>query len=384
LIYETKRRQTNLLIFKPAVMNNYLLKISGLATLVLLLQLTGFAQKSRYEDKGKEKKDTLDNRLNEYDEIVIKRKDNKDAKVTIEIRDGQVLVDGKPVSDYDNDNLSVRKKKIRVMDGSTFTFSGPDGVQGFNMPEMMQAPEGPDVRISPFRGDDGGAWNFSGGDMMEKAANRAFLGVTSQKTESEEGARITEVSKGSAAEKAGLKTGDLITKVDEIRIDGPEALSDAVHKYKPEDKVSVIIKRDGKEQKVTAVLGKAKPMAQAYAFRTPDRRNFNYDFKGMEAPRALLWNVGPPRLGIKAQDTEDGKGVKVLEVDEESAAEKAGIKEGDIITHFDGKEVNSSTALSDMAHASKDKGTIKVSVLRDGKSQELEVRIPKRLKTANL
>jgi serine protease Do len=361
-------------------MNKHLLKISGLATLVLLLlQAPGFAQKAR---SGNRDKDTLDNRLNEYDEIVIKRKDNKDAKVTIEIKDGQVLVDGKPVSEYDNDNLSVRRKKIRVMDGSTFSFSGPDGAQSFTMPEIPEMPEGPGVAIAPSPYRNGGGWNYNS-DMLKSMMNRAFLGVTSNRTESEEGARITEVAKGSAAEKAGLKTGDLIIRLDEMKIDGPESLSEAVHKYKPEDKVTVTIKRDGKEQKVTAVLGKTKTVQSYNLFQSPGGRNFNFDYKGIE-PRFQIWNNGQPRLGIKAQDTEEGKGAKVLDVDDESAADKAGIKEGDIITRFDGIEVNSATQLSELAHAHKDKATYKVSILRDGKPQELEVKIPKKLKTANL
>src|ERR1700731_738983 len=158
-------------------MNTHLLKISGLATLVLLLQVPGFAQKAR---SGGRDRDTLTNRLNEYDEIVIKRKDNKDAKVTIEIKDGQVLVDGKPVSEYDNDKLSVRKKKIRVMDGSTFSFSGPDGLESLTMPEiseMPEGPEGPKVRTvpSPYRNRSGaGGWNYDGGDLLKTMTNRAF------------------------------------------------------------------------------------------------------------------------------------------------------------------------------------------------------------------
>jgi len=364
-------------------MNKHLLKISGLATLVLLLQVPGFAQKAR---SGRDK-DTLSNRLNEYDEIIIKRKDNKDAKVTIEIKDGQVLVDGKPVSEYDNDKLSVRRKKVRVMDGSTFSFSGPDGLESFTMPEMPEMPEGPEgpkVRIMPPPYRNGSGWNYEGGDMLKTMTNRALLGVTSKRTESEEeGAKITEIAKGSAAEKAGLKTGDLITRLDEIKIDGPEALSEAVHKYKPEDKVTVTFKREGKEQKVTAVLGKSKTAQSYNLFQSPGARNFNFDYKGMEAPYLNRYG-GQPRLGIKAQDTEEGKGVKVLDVDDESVADKAGIKEGDIITRFDGTEVNSATQLSELARASKDKATFKVSVLRDGKPQELEVKIPKKLKTADL
>jgi serine protease Do len=113
----------------------------------------------------------------------------------------------------------------------------------------------------------------------------------------------------------------------------------------------------------------------------PDMQNFNYDY----APRAYNFAYGAkPRLGIKAQDMEEGKGVKVLEVGDESAAEKAGIKEGDIITRFDGKDVNSATDLAELARTSKDKPSIKVSIIRDGKTQEIDIRIPKKLRTADL
>ena len=364
-------------------MKKYLLKISGLATLVLLLHVHGFAQKPRTARAGGDN-DTASNRLDQYDEIVIKRKGDKDTKVTIEIKNGQVLVDGKPVSEYDNDDLSIRKKKIRVIDGRGFSFSGPEGAEAFVMPEMPEMPEVPEAAMSPFR-NRGGTWNFDGDDFG-KNSNRALLGVTSEKPgPGEKGAKITQVNKGSAAVKAGLQIGDVITKIDELAVEDPESLSDAIHKYKPEDKVTVTFKRDGKEQKVTAALGKAK-MAQVYGYgyRYPMPRVEGFDYKGLTAPRGLAWNNGQPRLGIKAQDTEEGKGVKVLDVDDESAAEKAGIKEGDIIMKFDGKEVNSAADLADGARAAKDKASFKVNLLRDGKPQEIEVKIPKKLKTANL
>jgi serine protease Do len=93
---------------------------------------------------------------------------------------------------------------------------------------------------------------------------------------------------------------------------------------------------------------------------------------------------GRPRLGIKAQDTEDGKGVKVLGVDDESAADKAGIKEDDIITEFDGKKVNNAEELANAAREAKDKPSVKITFNRDGKTQTVEVKTPKKLRTANL
>ena len=91
-----------------------------------------------------------------------------------------------------------------------------------------------------------------------------------------------------------------------------------------------------------------------------------------------------PRLGIKAQDTEDGKGVKVIEVEDGSAAEKAGIKENDLITSFEGKEVNSASELVKASREARDKSPLKVDISRNGKPQSIEVKVPKKLKTANL
>ncbi|MEY3120726.1 MAG: hypothetical protein RL548_1083, partial [Bacteroidota bacterium] len=63
--------------------------------------------------------------------------------------------------------------------------------------------------------------------------NEAFLGVVSEETE--QGAKVNQVSDESPAAKAGLKEGDIITKVNDIKIDGPASLYDAIGKSKPED-----------------------------------------------------------------------------------------------------------------------------------------------------
>lgn len=348
-------------------MKKYLLKTAGLAALTLLLHTSGFAQ-GKVEDDT----DTGSSKLRDRDEIVIKRKGDKDAKVVIEIKDNKVYINGKLANDFSDDNISVHKKKELVMDGQAFSWSG-DG----------DFPQGITIAPSPFR-KHGGTMSIDG-DAWSGSANRAFLGVTTEKTDKdgEGGAQIREISKGSSAFKANLKVGDIITGVDEIKIDGPQSLSEAIHKYKPEDKITLTFKRDGKEQKMTIPLGKSPGATVGPLFKMPDMQNFNYDYR--VAPRAYGYSYGAkPRLGIKAQDTEDGKGVKVLEVGDESAAEKAGIQEGDIITRFDGKDVNSATELAELARGSKDKASVKVGIIRNGKAQEIDIRTPRKLKTADL
>jgi serine protease Do len=261
------------------------------------------------------------------------------------------------------------------MDGRAMTLLGAENGDGDF--KVLTAPR------SPYRMRSG-SYSFSMGD-----GNRAFLGVSTEKGDDDiAGAGIKQVTKGSGAEKAGLKPGDVITRVNETTISDPEDLTEAIHKCKPEDKVNLTFKRDGKEQKVVATLGKMKEGSYSYGFGNamPKMDNFNFDMSPSVrvSPRAYAFGESRPKLGIRAQDTEDGKGVKVLEIDEESPADKAGIKEGDIITRFDGKEVNSAAELADLARAGKGKAELKVSLTHDGKSREVDVKIPKKLKTADL
>lgn len=291
---------------------------------------------------------------NDNEEIVIRQKADKDIKVTVEVKDGQVKVNGKPLSEFNDDNVVIRKRKA-------------------NDAETRMLYRSP----SPFRGGTSEYNNLLRGF---EDSQKPFLGVQSEKDEN--GARITRITAGSAAEKAGLKEGDIITNVEGNKIEGPEDLTEVIGKLKPEDKASITIRRGKKEEKMTATLGKRQGLTSVFPENFNFSRDFNFDMISPDGNKTL-W-PGSVRLGIRAQDTEDGKGAKVLNVDDESNAEKAGIKEGDIITEFDGKAINSATELVEAAKAAREKNNIKIRYTRDGKNQEVEVKIPKKLKTANL
>lgn len=332
--------------------------------MVLLFQPFGYAQQEK--EKSKEKKEIMD----EQDEIIISRKSTKDSKITVEIKDGQVFVNGKPVDDFEDENISIRKREKRDRDFD-------------DQISIATAPR------SPYSVE---AFGPSGDMMGMYDSKRAFLGVSSDKGD-EGGAIIKEVTKGSAAEKAGLKKGDIITKIDESMIGDPEELVKVVRKYKPEDKVVVTYKRAGKEEKATAVLGKYKMDFESYnGFSMPKEFNYDYEltvppkfkYKNFATPRIYGWNYGGPKIGIKAQDTEDANGAKVLDVDDDSPAAKAGIKEGDVITQMDGKNVTNANNLAEAARGARTKSTFKVKLNRAGKTQELDVKIPRKLNTTDL
>jgi len=91
-----------------------------------------------------------------------------------------------------------------------------------------------------------------------------------------------------------------------------------------------------------------------------------------------------PRLGLSVQDTDDGKGVKVIDIDDEGNAKKAGVKENDVIIAVNDKEVNSADEVAKIVRENKDKPSVMLKIKRDGKTQNIEVKMPRKLKTADL
>ena len=69
-----------------------------------------------------------------------------------------------------------------------------------------------------------------------------------------DGAQISQVGDGSAAGRAGLRDGDVITKIDDTLITGSDSLVATVRSYRPGDSVTVTFERDGQEQTVDLVL----------------------------------------------------------------------------------------------------------------------------------
>lgn len=324
-------------LIKPAT----LLLISG------ILAGSVNAQEVKEKDKKDDKEKT----------IVIRPKADSKEKYTIVVDGDKVTINGKPVDEFKSDGIDItRRNDFRRFQGEgplALGFSGPMLKGGWNM-----------MRDNPFGN-----------------TNKALLGVVTQKAD--EGAVVENVSKESAAEKAGLKEGDIILKVDDIKIEDPEALNKAISKYNPDDKVTITYKRGGKEYTATATLGKNS--TQGYRFNFDDR-----DFDLRVAPgapdfRQFRFDTNrKPKLGLQIQDTEDNKGVKVLDVAEETPADKAGLKKDDIITSIDGKPVKDVTELKEVIDDIKEGDAVKIKYKRSNKDQTTEIRFPKKLKVVDL
>ncbi len=73
------------------------------------------------------------------------------------------------------------------------------------------------------------------------------------------GARIEQVGKDSCAEKAGLKPGDVVTKLEDIKIETANDLINAKNKYKAGDTVKLEVYRDGDKVEVSVTLDEYTP-----------------------------------------------------------------------------------------------------------------------------
>jgi serine protease Do len=232
-------------------------------------------------------------------------------------------------------------------------------------------------------------------------SNAAFLGVLSE--ENELGAKINEVSEGSPAEKAGLKKDDIITNVNDEKITGPKDLYEAIGKYKPSDKVQISILKNGTKTKLTAELEKNK--AQSFSYSMPNQgitiepnfvpntprgrgnngsQRFGFEFPQMPEFNNLFGNIEKPKLGISVEDVEENEGVKISSVSENSPAAKAGLKENDIITEVNDKKVKDVDAIKPIIKGASEGTVFKFNITRNGKKSVIEVKIPKKLKTADL
>ena len=323
-----------------------------LAGFALLTVPAVFAQDKTEKEKNKD-----------IQQIIITRSADVNAKTVIEINGDNVTVNGKAVKNNADSDVKVRVNKVKDITAYNSDF----GPGHFNL-------------------------NFDNNNarsLFVEDGNRPMLGVVTE--ESDKGAKISSVSKESGAEKAGLKKDDVITKVNDIKITTAGDVTTAIRKHKPGDKVTVTFLRGGKEQKVTTELGKWKGIRMdpfSFDFQTiPDLDRWQ-SVPGAPAPPRAPSRIrivgGTPKLGMSIQDTEDGKGVKVVDVDEESNAAKAGVKEDDVITSVNDKEVNNADEIAREVRESRDKTSIKLKVVRAGKAQNIEVKIPRQLKTADL
>ena len=241
----------------------------------------------------------------------------------------------------------------------------------------------------------------------------SFLGVYAEDISRENMARynlrevrgtgITNIVKDSPAEKAGLRKDDVILKFDGETVTSVRKLNRLVSEVAPDQTARLTISRGGSEQEVAVTIAKRKDSdaltrVQAFGqgFGKLDGFKGLEGFKNLEGlkPGAQVWKwegdgdglvmafgnnrrIGVSTTTLTKQLADyfgivDGKGVLVTSVADDSAAAKAGIKAGDIITAIDGEKIEDSGDLARGINKKKD-GDVTLTVIRNKNQRNITV-----------
>jgi predicted metalloprotease with PDZ domain len=218
-----------------------------------------------------------------------------------------------------------------------------------------------------------------------EGTHRPYLGVlvapAERGGEAEQGVLVREVAPNSPAAKAGLKDGDVITRVDGRAVDTPESLINALAQHKPGDKLTFQVMRNDKERKVEVTLGERPrrteterpglPGAPGLPGRPVERPQRVAAWLGVEAvPMEELTPRFRERMGI----THD-EGVVVVETVPDSPAAKAGLRHGDVITAVNGQKIEDVAGLRQAISKAGAGKQVRLDVMRGNEKKEIDARL---------
>ena len=228
-------------------------------------------------------------------------------------------------------------------------------------------------------------------------SNKAFLGVYLRESDNDgNGAQITSIIEDTVAEEVGLQEGDIITQVNGEDIAGVSDLVYIINNLYAGDKIKLTVNRDGKKKKENVTLGNrpydpAKPIffnggdvPSPPVF--PDNEDIRFfsdtvifapfdmdDGQSLETKteeRAFL-GVSPSHGWYSDESPNPPLGFEIGRVVEGSSAETMGLLEEDVLTSFNGEEVQDFGHLADLIDACEPGQEVKITILRDGKKKNI-------------
>jgi serine protease Do len=170
------------------------------------------------------------------------------------------------------------------------------------------------------------------------SVTRGWLGVTIQDLTPEladyygikdgKGALVGEVFPGDPADKAGIRPKDVIVEVDEKKIEGSRDLSRTIAEVPVGKKVTIKVLRAGKERTLRVTIVK----------RTDEKEFFASKGGGKETDLGMTVSAPTPELARRFSISE-AEGIVVVRVQEGGPADKAEVREGDLILEMDHKPI---------------------------------------------
>ncbi|MCL5742694.1 MAG: PDZ domain-containing protein [Acidobacteria bacterium] len=203
----------------------------------------------------------------------------------------------------------------------------------------------------------------------------------------ERGVEIKNVVEGSPAAKAGLKVGDVVLEYNGEKVEGMEQFMRMVRETPPGRHCTLVVWRNGATQKVDAVIGTRsrtmviRPGGDEFSFEIPPIPSMPQlpDLPGMMSYRNASLGVDCESLTSQLAEyfgVKDG-GVLVRSVMKDSAAEKAGIKAGDVIVKVGDTKVSSPRQITGVLRGLQLPKTLPVVVVRRQQEMTLNVTLEK-------
>jgi serine protease Do len=206
----------------------------------------------------------------------------------------------------------------------------------------------------------------------------------------ERGAEVTNVAVDSPAAKAGIKEGDVVLEYDGTAVQGIEQLTRLVRETPVGRQVKISVWRSGAAQTLTATIEARKGTVIRSGGRdivVPFIRPPQIEMPRFEIPRfQMTWQN--PVLGIEGESLNSQEqlaeffgvrdGVLVKSVRKNSAAEKAGIKAGDVVQKVNDHSVTTPQEITSALRSLGSKKTFTVIVVRNKKEIPLTVTMEER------
>src|SRR5690349_20567621 len=174
-----------------------------------------------------------------------------------------------------------------------------------------------------------------------------------------QGVLVSQVNEGSAAEKSGIKPGDVITSINGQNTKSNTELRNAIGLTRIGEKLDVALIRDRKPLHVTAIIAEP-PAATTTSAPKPAAG-------GSESA-----SIHPGLAGAMLADAPDG-GIQVRAVEPRSAADQARLRSGDRIEAVNSKNVANLAQLRDVA---KKGGTLVLTIRRGNSVVLVPLRVP--------
>ena len=248
---------------------------------------------------------------------------------------------------------------------------------GAQTPDFFQAPATPGTPpVYEFHTGVLASGSYLGVNLAEIDSTRA----KELKLRETTGVEITRVEDGSPADKAGLKPNDVVLEYNGQRVEGMEQFGRVVRETPGGREVKLVISRNGVTQTVVATVAARK--VRAFGGNIKELLPEMPEIHIPDMPQMFsVWRS--PVLGVEAEALGSQlaaffgvkEGVLVRSVLKESAAEKAGIKAGDVITKVEGTAVTTPNELSSAVHSASSKKSFGIELMRDHRSMSLSVTV---------